>query len=392
MNEKVYKSLEERIEVLKQRNMDIKSHATKEKAIIEQNNYYNLINGYKHLFLDKIEMGKIENSNNREDIYLNGTKPSELLAIMNFDDAMRSIFLKYLLAIEENIKHAIVQSFYEVFSHNDLHKEFEYTKEKYYNTNSTYFVQETNKKLFQSFTKASKKNGIPVRSQDIYQSDYKKIDREAIHKDYCDIVTNAITDQKDKKESIKSYKNKHGYVPMWILTNILTMGNISHLFIILTDNVAFLAMDKLGIVHNNDEIDIYNMYRCLGVISLFRNICSHNDRFICTIHSFKIDDYFMNYGKALVNYKEKKNHNTKLKHNQRETRKYAHKHIFPLLFSIIIFLKNDDRIKFAKKINREFKKLEKKLNTIDVKKVKEDIGLNIDIEEQISKITQNTKN
>ena len=100
----------------------------------------------------------------------------------------------------------------------------------------------------------------------------------------------------------------------------------------------------------------------------------------------------MNYGKSLVNYKEKKNHNPKLKHNQRETRKYAHKHIFPLLFSIIIFLKNDDRIKFAKKINREFKKLEKKLNTIDVKKVKEDIGLNIDIEEQISKITQNTKN
>lgn len=387
MVEKVYKSLDERIEVLKQRNMNIKTHASNEKKILKENNYYNLINGYKHLFLDRVEMGKSENRH-KGDIYLTGTKPSELFAVMKFDDAMRSIFLKQLLVIEENVKHAIVQAFYETFSHADLHKEFEYTKEKYYNTSSTYFVQQTNKKLFQSTTRTSIKNGIPIRSQDIYESDYRLIDRKKKHSDFCDIVTNAITEQKDKKESIKSYKNKHGYVPMWILTNILTMGNISHLFIILKEDVAFSAMDKLGISHNNQEVDIYNMYRCLGVISLYRNICAHNDRFVCTSHSYKIDDDFMNYGKALVNYKEKKYHNTKLRHNQREARKYAHGRIFPLIFSIMIFLENDERDKMIKKINKEFDKLSNKLNTIDVKKVKTDIGLNIDIQKQISFIPQ----
>ncbi|WP_371814657.1 Abi family protein [Jeotgalicoccus sp. WY2] len=122
---------------------------------------------------------------------------------------------------------------------------------------------------------------------------------------------------KNKKESIKSYELGHGYVPFWILTNILTFGNISNLFVILNEEVAFKALDKLGIKHNSSEIDIKNMYVILGILSLYRNICAHNERFICTPHSYRIDDYFMNYGKSIPHYKDPSNRSASLKSYQK---------------------------------------------------------------------------
>ncbi|EHS71604.1 Abi family protein [Staphylococcus aureus] len=143
MDEKAYKTINERIEILKKRNMNIRGNATREIKILNENNYYNLINGYKHLFLD---YNKMNQSNHREDIFKNGTKPSELYNVMQYDNNMRSIFLQYLLYIEEKVKHAIVQAFYEKNNHENLHKEFEYLKAKYYNTSLTYFITRVNKK------------------------------------------------------------------------------------------------------------------------------------------------------------------------------------------------------------------------------------------------------
>ena len=61
MDEKYYKTTSQRIEILKDRNISIRGNATNEKSVIKHNNYYNLINGYKHLFLDKLETGKTIN-------------------------------------------------------------------------------------------------------------------------------------------------------------------------------------------------------------------------------------------------------------------------------------------------------------------------------------------
>ncbi len=86
---------------------------------------------------------------------------------------------------------------------------------------------------------------------------------------------------------------------------------------ILNEEVAFKALDKLGIKHNSSEIDIKNMYVILGILSLYRNICAHNERFICTPHSYRIDDYFMNYGKSIPHYKDPSNRSASLKSYQK---------------------------------------------------------------------------
>ncbi|UTB86041.1 Abi family protein [Staphylococcus carnosus] len=386
MDEKIYKTIDERIEILKERNMKIRRNATREIKILKENNYYNLINGYKHLFLD---YNKMHNLGVKDDIYKEGTKPSELYEIMQFDDSMRSIFLQYLLYIEEKIKHAIVQSFYENHRHENLHKEFEYLKAKYYNISKTYFVARKYNKTSYQYTYTSEKNDTPIRSQFISEADYFLLNRENKHSTFKENVIAAIEDQQSKKDSIKSYKRKHGYIPLWILTNILTLGNISHLFVILTDEVAFRAMDILGISHNKEEIDIYNMYKVLGILTLYRNICAHNDRFICTSHGIQIDDYFMGFGESLPFYKDPNNRKSKLKKYQKNARRKCTSGMFSLVFCIAIFLNNPDRVKFIKKIKKEEDKISNRIKTISIDIVKKDIGLKLDLEKQINFIWGN---
>ena len=50
--EKTFKTIDEQIELLKSRNLNIKNNE-KAKEILLNNNYYYLINGYKELFLNK---------------------------------------------------------------------------------------------------------------------------------------------------------------------------------------------------------------------------------------------------------------------------------------------------------------------------------------------------
>lgn len=92
MDEKVFTTYEERIEILKKRNMNINTRSSIHRNVIREYNYYNIINAYKDPFLEK-------NSENEQ--YINGTTPNQLLALYKFDEALRMILLKYLLQIEE---------------------------------------------------------------------------------------------------------------------------------------------------------------------------------------------------------------------------------------------------------------------------------------------------
>ena len=52
MSEKEFKTIDEQIEILRAKNLNILDN-DKAKQILLNNNYYYLINGYKDLFLDK---------------------------------------------------------------------------------------------------------------------------------------------------------------------------------------------------------------------------------------------------------------------------------------------------------------------------------------------------
>lgn len=73
--EKTFKSIVEQIQILKSRNILIEDY-NKTYGLLNNNNYYYLINGYKNLFLN--------NESNTEN-YINGTKIEEIHSLYLFD-------------------------------------------------------------------------------------------------------------------------------------------------------------------------------------------------------------------------------------------------------------------------------------------------------------------
>ena len=90
--EKEFKTIKDQIEILKSRNIIVKNY-DKAYKILEKNNYYYLINGYKDLFLNE----------KHKDEYISDTKIEEIYAIYQFDKNIKMNFLKYILLIENEI-------------------------------------------------------------------------------------------------------------------------------------------------------------------------------------------------------------------------------------------------------------------------------------------------
>ncbi|MDD2375979.1 MAG: Abi family protein [Clostridia bacterium] len=80
--DKEFKTYDIQVEILKSRDISIKDDLLA-IGVLEKENYYNLINGYKDLFLD------ISSS---EEKYINGTEFNEIVSLFEFDRELKVIF------------------------------------------------------------------------------------------------------------------------------------------------------------------------------------------------------------------------------------------------------------------------------------------------------------
>ncbi|WP_369024807.1 Abi family protein [Mycoplasma capricolum] len=100
---KEFKTFQEQIEILKSRGLII-TNEQKAIEILKQENYYNIVNGYKDLFLKK-------SLDNNQDIFIENTNFDELYSLFLFDRELRSILLKYILIFERDFKTTIAYNF-----------------------------------------------------------------------------------------------------------------------------------------------------------------------------------------------------------------------------------------------------------------------------------------
>lgn len=98
MEEKTYKTYRQQLAKLRSRGMVIKkgSQGARAMRILEQENYYNVINGYKSLFLER------EATDVLDEKYKEGTTFNEVYALYCFDREVRTIYLKFLLKLNIN--------------------------------------------------------------------------------------------------------------------------------------------------------------------------------------------------------------------------------------------------------------------------------------------------
>ncbi|MPW26113.1 hypothetical protein GC105_09945 [Alkalibaculum sp. M08DMB] len=99
----------------KLRSRGMKIYGSRPKQIIEMENYYNLINGYKDLFID-------QNYSGPDEKYKSNTNFYEIYALYLFDRELRNIFIRYILEIENNIKSVLSHIFSDKYGHDNYLK------------------------------------------------------------------------------------------------------------------------------------------------------------------------------------------------------------------------------------------------------------------------------
>ena len=215
MHKKIFKTLDEQIELLKEKNLSIPD-IEYAKNILFKENYFFLM-GYRYLFMKDA----------REKRFNNGTTFDELYSVFLFDRHIRNIMFKNILIIENNVK--------SIMSY-QLSKKYGFKEKEYLNPDN--------------FTKD------PLREKQVY---------DVISKMKRQIRVNG-----KQHSATQHYMYNYGYIPMWILVKVLSFGLISELYSILKSE------DKKGI-SNSYNIDEEEFAIYLNLLSNFRNICAHED-------------------------------------------------------------------------------------------------------------------
>lgn len=183
---------------------------------LQQVGYYSLVSGYKHLF--RLPAQKI---------YKDGTAFEELVSLYEFDEALRELFLHYLLHIERHVRSLLAY----------------YFTEKYGEAQSAYLL---------------KTNYNYVRKHQ------QGIDR-LVH----ELQKLTLTTQ---HSYIAYQQNTYHNVPLWVLVNALTFGTLSKMYF-------FFPFDLQSKVSKNfAHVNEKQLGQFLAVMTKFRNVCAHNER------------------------------------------------------------------------------------------------------------------
>jgi len=183
---------------------------------LKQIGYFPLISGYKHLF--RIPLTKK---------YKEGTAFEEIVALYQFDARLRELFFRYLLQIERHLRSLISYYFTELYGESQS----AYLSIKNYN-----HTRSTHNTLVRLIT---------VLQRAVSSTDY---------------------------EYINYYRNTYENIPLWVLVNVLTFGNLSKMYQVLPQTLQSKICKNFGTLNQKQ------MEQILSVLTKFRNVCAHGER------------------------------------------------------------------------------------------------------------------
>ena len=271
---KQYKNPNELVEYLITKGVII---SNKEDTInkIKKYSYYSIINSYKDVF-------KTVDNNYKKNVSFD-----EIYALYEFDKNIRFIFLKYILDIETIIKSLLAETISE-----------------------KYGIQ----------------NYLVVDNFD--NSVNNSIIEESIEK-----IKEEIEKQNGKHEALTHYINEYGFVPPFVLTKILTLGELSRLYTMLKQSDRQMISKEFKI---SDKL----LKQIMKNMTMIRNICAHNDRLFSFHSKFLLT--FKDIDKNYIN----KNNSTNL---------------YMIMKSMQVLLDEEKSLELKKLIDMEINKLEIKI-------------------------------
>lgn len=226
--DKIYLSTDEQIRLLRSRGMTIDNTASA-KQVIDLENYYNLINGYKQPFLDSTYSGSDEQ-------YLAGTKFEELYSLYSFDRELRNLFIRYILELENNVKSVVAHDFSGKYGHDNYLKIANF---------------DTSVKKWEKITTAQKIGAISSLISSLQHEIARQLSKN--------------------NPMISHYMLEYGYVPLWVLVNTLSLGTIGIFY-------SYLKQKDQNDIGRHFLLKPEEMNSFLQVLTIYRNACAHDER------------------------------------------------------------------------------------------------------------------
>lgn len=214
MKSKIFKTLDEQVEILKAKGLTVNDEKKARKILFRENYFF--LSGYRHLFM-----------RDSKDNYIPGTTFDELYATFAFDRRIRNTFFKNILIVENNIK--------SIMSY-QLSRKYGFKDKDYLDPKN--FSQDS----------------LQVRQ---------------VH-DVLNKVKRQIRINGHKNTATMHYINNYGYIPLWILVKVLSFGIMAEFYSIL----RYEDQSDIASVYN---LSIETLEINLSLLSNFRNVCAHEE-------------------------------------------------------------------------------------------------------------------
>lgn len=306
---KPFKTYRNQLTILRTRGLTVPTNGSPMR-VLERENYYNVINGYKDLFLDKTS---------KSEKYKSGTHFNEIKALYEFDIEIKHIFLKRLLRIENNIKSLIAYNFAKAYKDKNC-------------------LSSENFEL------------IPTSKNENAETRYSEVIK------LLSSIQNEIARQIKQNNSIRHYMLEHGYVPLWVLMNILSFGKVSTFY-------KYMKQKEQQVVAKYYKLADTELGIMLKILSIVRNITAHDER--------------------LYNFKSKNSIRDNWVHKSLNIpigqygRIYGKNDLFAVLICIRALTNKQEIKKIVTELKREIHSLSKELNVITIDDILKEMGFPI---------------
>ena len=250
---KPFLSTDGQVELLNERGVQTDGHTA---ATLLREGYYSVINGYKSPFIDEAATKRAG-----DDRYKAGTRFSDIYELFDFDRHLRETTFHYLVIIEAEWRTIVAHTFSEAHP-----AQGDYLLPSNFATRSQY-----------------RSNGFKNYDYDL--SGLLEILSAKAHE--------------SRHHAIAHYRATHGSVPLWVLSNDLTFGNVEHFYNLMRPDEQRTVCKRVALAtHHAAEhsmrLEPRDAILSLDTLVKARNMCAHDERLYCaSIGGRRHDTYGM---------------------------------------------------------------------------------------------------
>lgn len=211
----------------------ISCSGSSDKEILCRTGYFNLVNGYKQPFI-------AETRQDGTHTYYRGTSIQELYAVKQFDDELRSLLLRQITKVEEEVRTLTAYKFDEVNENGQI---------------TWYQIEAYNPRY----------GGAPIM--------------KAISRAYQDVERSSRS-----QEYVRYYLEHHKVIPTWIMAKVISFSNFITFLKCSKDEVKHALCRVYDMVDQDGRGNFPLLIGSLQWLRMVRNSCAHNER-IYTMYS-----------------------------------------------------------------------------------------------------------